>query len=260
MTTVYDQMTNNARTFVSVRGKVKTIIESVQTNCDHDFVEFFDKVPHKDSLYTFRVAKLAPSFTISIIMRAVKTQRVMFKINLEGCPFLNNPIMNKALGSSYRKVLIFVCGKVKVVLESVDTDCDHDFVEYFHPVPNQETLHTFRVVRLAPSFTLNIVMRAIKSQRIMYKINNLDGCQFVNNPFMNKVLASTYNTLIVNNSFFKCPIQPKVYYLKNVGKAFMMPTFHPLGQYQLTMGLHMSQSRAPFVMQIVWKYKVLNIR
>jgi len=153
-----------------------------------------------------------------------------------------------------------VFGKQKVVLESVETACDHDFVEYFRPVPNQGTLHTFRVVKMAPSFTVSIVMRVIKTQRIMYKVNNLDGCQFVNNPLMNKILASTYNTLIVNNSFFKCPIHPKVYYLKNVAKAFIMPTFHPLGHYQLTMRVHMSQSPAPFVMEILWKYKVINIR
>lgn len=149
---------------------------------------------------------------------------------------------------------------MKFVLDSVETECDHDFVEYFRPVPNQETLHTFRVVRLAPSFTVSVVMRAIKSQRIMYKLNNLDGCQFINNPLMNKILATTYNTLVVNNSFFKCPIQPKVYYLKNVAKAFIMPKFHPPGHYQLSVRLHMSQSAAPFVMEIVWKYKVMNIR
>jgi len=103
-------------------------------------------------------------------------------------------------------------------------------------------------------------MRVAKSQRVMYRIDNLDGCGFVNNPFMNKILASTYHKLLVNNTFFKCPIYPKVYYLKNVGKALIMPTIHPIGHYQLTMRVHMSQSPAPFVMEIVWKYKVINMQ
>ncbi|XP_060651640.1 uncharacterized protein LOC132788324 [Drosophila nasuta] len=153
--------------------------------------------------------------------------------------------------------LVIVHGKIKVILESVETESDHDFVEYFRPVP-QTTLHTFRVVKLAPSFSLSIVMRAMKSQRIMYKIADLDGCQFVNNPLLNKALAPTYHTLVVNNSFFKCPIQPKVYFLKNVSKAFIVPTIHPLGHYQLTVQVRMSLSPAPFVMQVQWKYRVLK--
>ncbi|KAH8302475.1 hypothetical protein KR044_007323, partial [Drosophila immigrans] len=152
---------------------------------------------------------------------------------------------------------VVVRGKVKVILESVETESDHDFVEYFRPVPNQ-TLHTFRVVKLAPSFSLSIVMRAIKSQRVMYKISNLEGCQFVNNPMINKVLAPTYRTMVVNNTFFKCPIQPKVYFLKDVSKAFIVPDIHPIGHYQLTVRVKMSQSPAPFVMQVLWKYRVLK--
>lgn len=101
-------------------------------------------------------------------------------------------------------------------------------------------------------------MSAIKSQRIMYKINNLDGCQFVNNPLINKVLAGSYNTMIVNNSFFKCPIEPKVYYLKNMANAFMKPAFHPPGHYQLCVRVKMAQSTAPFVMQVLWKYRVVR--
>lgn len=140
----------------------------------------------------------------------------------------------------------------------METDCDHDFVEYFRKVPGQNVLHTFRVVKVAPSFTLSVIMSAIKSQRIMYKINNLDGCQFVNNPLINKVLAGSYNTMIVNNSFFKCPIEPKVYYLKNMANAFMKPAFHPPGHYQLCVRVKMAQSTAPFVMQVLWKYRVVR--
>ncbi|KAH8371086.1 hypothetical protein KR093_006188, partial [Drosophila rubida] len=153
---------------------------------------------------------------------------------------------------------VIVRGKVRVILESLETESDHDFVEYFRPVSNSSTLHTFRVVKLASSFSLSIVMRAIKSQRVMYKISNMDGCVFVNNPMINKALAPTYQTLVVNNTFFKCPIQPKVYFLKNVSKAFIVPAMHPVGRYQLTVSVKMSQSPAPFVMQVVWKYKVLK--
>lgn len=92
----------------------------------------------------------------------------------------------------------------------------------------------------------------------MYKINNMDGCQFVNNPLINKVLAGSYNNMIVNKSFFKCPIEPKVYYLKNIENAFVKPLFHPLGHYQLCLRVKMPESPAPFVMQILWKYKVVK--
>ncbi|KAH8395194.1 hypothetical protein KR222_001394, partial [Zaprionus bogoriensis] len=149
-------------------------------------------------------------------------------------------------------------GKPKVVVESVETESDHDYVEYFRRVPGKQMLHTFRVVKLAPAFTLSIMMRNVRSKRVMYKVNNLDGCQFVNNPLMNKVMASTYNMLIVNNTFFKCPIEPRVYYLKNVDQALIMPSIHPLGHYQLTMRVKMAKSPAPFVMEILWNYKVIT--
>lgn len=151
-----------------MRGKVKTIIESVQTRCDHDFVEFFDKVPHNDFLYTFRVAKLAPSFFINITLRAVKTQRVMYKISLEGCAFLNNPIMNKVLGSTYRKVLV--------------------------------------------------------------------------------------------NTTFKCPIQPRVYFMRSPSAVYIMPSFHPGGKFHMNARIKMSQSPAPFVMEIEWIYSIIHLK
>ncbi|EDW70157.2 uncharacterized protein Dvir_GJ11719 [Drosophila virilis] len=155
------------------------------------------------------------------------------------------------------KERVAVQGKRKLILVSVQTSCDHDFVEYFRQVPNQDILYTFRVVKTAPSFTITIIMRNVKSQRIMYKIKNLDGCEFLKNQLMNKVLSRTYRALLVNNTFFKCPIEPKVYFLKNLTEAMIVPSIHPAGYYQLSMRVQMSQSSAPFVMEILWKYKIV---
>ncbi|XP_030571442.1 uncharacterized protein LOC115770344 [Drosophila novamexicana] len=106
-------------------------------------------------------------------------------------------------------------GKVKVLLESLQTNCDHDFVEYFHKSPVIETLYTFRVV---------------------------------------------FNAIIVNNTINGCPILPKVYFLKNMADPKVIPTFHPIGRYQTNVRIHMSQSPGPYVMEVIWRYNVVNVK
>lgn len=151
-------------------------------------------------------------------------------------------------------------GKVKIIIESVQTNCDHDFVEYFHKVPGTEMLYTFRVVKEAPTFSINILIRALSSQRIMYRINKLDGCQFLNNPLISKALMHTYQAIVANKTIFRCPIPPKVYFLKNMAMAKIVPFIHPVGRYQVNVQMKMSLSSAPFVMEVVWKYNVMHLK
>ncbi|KAH8400954.1 hypothetical protein KR009_002038, partial [Drosophila setifemur] len=155
---------------------------------------------------------------------------------------------------------VFRKGSLQFTLESLETSCDHDYVEYFRKVPNSVLLYTFRVVKLAPAFTIDIVVKVLKTQRLMYKMVNIDGCEFLNNPVLSKVLGATYRQLVVNGSFFKCPIKPKVYYLKNDITAALLSNFHPAGRFQLSMRVRMAESRKPYVMEMLWKYKIARIK
>ncbi|KAH8367197.1 hypothetical protein KR084_007831 [Drosophila pseudotakahashii] len=156
--------------------------------------------------------------------------------------------------------MVFLKGNIKFTLESLETNCDHNFVEYFHKVPNTKLLYTFRVVKLAPAFTIDMNVKVLKTQRIMYKMENVKGCDFLNNPLLFKVFGETYKHLVVNGSYFKCPIKPKVYYIKNEGVVSMIPGIHPPGRFQLTTRIRMTESRHPFVMEMVWKYKIVRIK
>ncbi|KAH8369951.1 hypothetical protein KR093_001541, partial [Drosophila rubida] len=149
-------------------------------------------------------------------------------------------------------------GKFKTIVEAVRTSCDHDFVEYFDKVPHTQLLYTFRVAKVAPTFTLALVMRSVKTKRVMYKIS-VDGCPFLSNPIMNKALAPIYRRVLVNTTF-KCPIPPRVYFMRSVAAAFEMPSFHPDGRYHMNARIKMSQSRAPYVMEIDWKYSIIHLK
>ncbi|KAH8237154.1 hypothetical protein KR038_005732, partial [Drosophila bunnanda] len=147
----------------------------------------------------------------------------------------------------------------KVIIESLQTSCDHDYVEYFKKVPNSSFLYTFGVVKLAAAFTIDITMEAQKTHKVLYKTENINGCAFLNNPLMSKVFDATYKSLVVNGSFFKCPIKPKVYYLQNKVLTPVVPSFHPAGRFQLTTRVKMSKSRHPFIMELLWKYKIVRL-
>ncbi|XP_016927476.3 uncharacterized protein [Drosophila suzukii] len=155
---------------------------------------------------------------------------------------------------------VFRRGGSKFIMESLLTSCDNNFVDNFRKVPNTVDIYTFRVVKLASAFTINIAVRVLKTKRVMYKVDNLDGCQFLMNPLMNRVFGSVYKRLIVNGSFFSCPIKPGVYYLRNEGSVDMLPSFHPPGRYQITMRIRMHESKAPFVMEMLWIYNVVRIK
>lgn len=132
-------------------------------------------------------------------------------------------------------------------------------MEYFEKVPNSGLLYTFRVTKLASAFTIDIVSKVTKTQRIMYKMMNISGCEFLNNPILFKAFDMAYKKLVVNGSFFKCPIKPKVYFLKNEITLSLFPSFHPPGRFQLSMQVKMKESRGPFVMEMLWKYKIVRI-
>ncbi|KPU76007.1 uncharacterized protein Dana_GF27602 [Drosophila ananassae] len=151
-------------------------------------------------------------------------------------------------------------GGSKFILETIQTSCDHNFVEYFHKVPKTASLYTFRVVKLAPSFTIDIATRVQKTKRILYKVDNLDGCGFLKNPLLSRIFGPVYKRLVVNGSFFGCPIKPKVYFLKNEGTEAMLPAFQPPGRYQITMRVRMKESPDPFVMEMLWVYNVVRIK
>ncbi|KAH8369812.1 hypothetical protein KR093_001024, partial [Drosophila rubida] len=147
---------------------------------------------------------------------------------------------------------------VRTIIEALETNCDHDFVEYFHQV-NDSEVYTFRVVKEDASFTIGITIKALKSQRIMYQMKKLEGCQFLNNPFISRAFGRTYSMIVVNKTIFSCPIKPKVYFLQNMRRAKALQYFHPPGRYHLSIRMKMSASQAPFVMEVVWKYKVINV-
>ncbi|XP_017860795.1 PREDICTED: uncharacterized protein LOC108612425 [Drosophila arizonae] len=148
----------------------------------------------------------------------------------------------------------------KFVIQSVQTNSDNDFVEYFRKVPNERFLYTFRVVKPATSFTISITLSTVKSKRIMYKIDKLNGCQFLKNQMMNKFLSQIYRALVVNNTLFECPIRANVYFLRNLINPKIMPHFHPLGYYQLSIRIEMPENRKPLIMEILSKYFVLAIK
>ncbi|XP_039479321.1 uncharacterized protein LOC120443940 [Drosophila santomea] len=153
---------------------------------------------------------------------------------------------------------VFKRGGSKFIMESLVTSCDHKIVKYFQKVPDKLNIYTFRVVKLAKAFTIDFAVRVVKTKRVMYKIDNFDGCQFLMNPLLNRVFGTVYKRLVVNGSFFSCPIRPGVYYIRNEGSVAMLPAFQPPGRYQITMRVRMHESGDPFVMEMLWVYSVVR--
>ncbi|XP_016946388.1 uncharacterized protein LOC108022054 [Drosophila biarmipes] len=151
-------------------------------------------------------------------------------------------------------------GNTEFIFGSLEADCDHDYVEYFHKVPNTTFLHTFRVTKLISSFNIDVVVKVVKTQRVFYKSENIRGCDLLKNPLLFKNFGKSYKHLVVNGSFFKCPIEPKVYYLKNEPSMSTFPTVHPTGHFQLTMRLKIPNSPHPFAMKTLWIYNIVRIK
>ncbi|KAH8303064.1 hypothetical protein KR044_004015, partial [Drosophila immigrans] len=152
-------------------------------------------------------------------------------------------------------------GNLQLTMESLETSSDRlQFVEYFEHVPGTENLLRFKVIKAATKFNVGINLRPVKSHNYIYKLNKLDGCQFVNSPVANKVFGSIYRNLIVNRSYFHCPITPGVYYLRNFLTANLMPVYHPAGHFQLTVNVSSPFSSAPYIMRMVWIYRISFIK
>ncbi|XP_002016482.2 uncharacterized protein LOC6590828 [Drosophila persimilis] len=160
----------------------------------------------------------------------------------------------------FQKPLVFRKGNMNFIMESLETFCDHDYVEYFRKVPDAGLLYTFRVARPAAAFSIDITGKVLKTQKVMYRTENINGCEFLRNPLMSKVFGIVYKHLVVNGTFFECPIKPNVYFLKNEGAMAVLPSFHPPGRFQLSMRVKMAESRQPFVMEMLWKYRIVRIK
>lgn len=159
---------------------------------------------------------------------------------------------------------VVVRGNTKLILESLKTNCDHDMVEYFDRVPGSQMIYRFKVVKMATRFFIGISLRVLKTKRIMYRIENLDGCQFLNTPLMNKIFSEFYRNLLVNNTPFHCPIRPGEHFLRNLATANLLPAIHPFGHFQLTMTVtkqpYNAYNATSLIMQMIWNYSVTNIK
>ncbi|KAH8369539.1 hypothetical protein KR093_000069, partial [Drosophila rubida] len=148
-------------------------------------------------------------------------------------------------------------GKLQLTLESLETSADRvQFVEYFEHVPGTANLLRFKVIKTATTFNVGIYLRALKSHSYIYRLDKLDGCHFVNTPIANQVFRKFYRNLVVNNSFFHCPIRTGTYYLRNLLTASLMPSFHPAGHFQLTVNVSSPFSSASYIMRMVWTYRI----
>lgn len=156
---------------------------------------------------------------------------------------------------------VVVRGHTKLTLESLKTNCDHDMVEYFDLVPGSQLIYRFKVVKMATRFYIGISLRVLKTKKIMYKIENLDGCQFLNTPLMNKIFSEFYRNLLVNNTAFHCPIRTGEHFLRNLATANLLPAIHPLGHFQLTVTVtKQPYNMTSLIMQMIWNYSVTNIK
>lgn len=89
-------------------------------------------------------------------------------------------------------------------------------------------------------------------------MENIRGWHLLNNPLLFKVFRPIYKQLVVNGISFECLIKPNVYYFKNEGLVSMTFNIHPPGRFQLTMRIKMP--KGPFVIELLWKYKVERIK
>ncbi|KAH8406293.1 hypothetical protein KR215_010660, partial [Drosophila sulfurigaster] len=152
-------------------------------------------------------------------------------------------------------------GNMQLTMESLQTSSDRvQFVEYFEPVPGSDKLIRFKVIKTATKFNVGIKIRAVKSQTFMYSLDKLDGCTFLNSPVANKVFGNFYRHLFVNNSFFRCPIKPGIYYLKNFLTVNLIPAHHPAGHFQLTVSVSSPFSSAAYIMRMVWTYRISFVK
>lgn len=205
---------------------------------------------------SFAVACLLAYLLLLLSLATVAKDEVT--MHLKAAPFTSF--------GSQRLRQVVVRGNTKLVLESLKTNCDHDMVEYFDLVPGSEMIYRFKVVRPATRFFIGIRMRVQKTKRIMYKIENLDGCQFLNTPLMNRIFGEFYRNLLVNNTAFHCPIGTGEHFLRNLATSYLasgnlLPSIHPVGHFQLTVTV----TKQPFnatslIMQMVWNYSVTNIK
>ncbi|XP_017053590.1 uncharacterized protein LOC108096491 [Drosophila ficusphila] len=156
---------------------------------------------------------------------------------------------------------VFFKDNRKLIVESLETNCDHDYVEYFQKATNSsQNIHTFRVTKLVSAFSIDVVEKVTKTQRLFYKTKISGGCDFINHPMLYKLLGESYRKMTVNGSFIKCPVKPQIYYLKTDGPSSITPRIHSPGRFQLTIRVKVPESSQPFALEMLWKYKIVFVK
>ncbi|XP_017053587.2 uncharacterized protein LOC108096489 [Drosophila ficusphila] len=155
---------------------------------------------------------------------------------------------------------VYFKGNRKLIVESLETNCDHDYVEYFQKVTNSsQHIHTFRVTKLVSAFSIDVMEKVKKTHRIFYKTKISRGCDFINNPMPYKVFGESFKKMAVNGSFIKCPVKPKIYYINTEGPTSVIPSVHSPGSFQLRMRIKVPESSRPFAMEMLWKFKIVYV-
>ncbi|XP_017053588.1 uncharacterized protein LOC108096490 [Drosophila ficusphila] len=161
---------------------------------------------------------------------------------------------------AFRRAVLFK-GNKKIILESLETNCDHDYMEYFHKVPNSsQHIHTFRVTKLVSAFSIDLIEKVTKTQRLYYKTKINGGCDFINNPMLYKLFGESFQRMAVNSSLLRCPINPGVYYMRIDSPSSITPSIHSPGRFQFLVRTKATNSSQPFFLEMLWKYKIVYIK
>lgn len=155
---------------------------------------------------------------------------------------------------------MYIKNNLKLTIKSIVLNCDDDFVQECQQVPGNLHVFSFKPTRQVDSFFLDIQVKSQTTERILFDLKYKNACRFLNNPFINNVFSRIYNDIVVNNSYFKCPIKPGIYYLSNKVTPNVISFLHPAGRYRLTVRINTSQSEMPFIMEIVCNYNIVAVK
>ncbi|XP_017145563.1 uncharacterized protein LOC108157931 [Drosophila miranda] len=143
--------------------------------------------------------------------------------------------------------------KIKTTLLSTEFNYDGNYVEYFGLDPGKSKGLLGNLTKPMTKIFMDIRVVNEVMQRVVYKIENFDGCAFLNNRVISRIFSRWYDAIVGNTTHFKCPARPGIYYLENGSTTGLVSPYLPAGTFRVSVRVKPVYG-GPFAVEIIWRY------
>lgn len=144
-------------------------------------------------------------------------------------------------------------------MDSFHANYGSHHVKYFRKTSPESNIYEFEIIKPVSKFYIDAYVKSNSKNKEVYNIKNMDGCIFMSNPLVNRLFHNFYKSLLVNKTFYSCPMKIGTYFIRNEFSKNIMSPIHPRGNFTLNVQLKNNTNNG-VLLDLNWSYRLVKVK